>query len=152
MTHPTRPPSDLSPADWLTLACALVMLLAFLFMPWVNLLGLGVTGVRLLSEAQNTMQNDVSALFLVPTAAVVGGLAALWGMLDPSRQRLLRAGLRRVVSADWATTLSSSSRTARALLTQLALLAQGFGWRFLLPSAWCYRSLFHVLSQNPSSR
>lgn len=77
-----------STADFIALLCALAIGIAFLVMPWLSVLGVSMTGLKLLPEAQATIQNDISSLWLIPLAAGVGGLAALWGLLDASARRM----------------------------------------------------------------
>ncbi len=77
-----------SAADFVALLCAIAIGVAFLIMPWLSALGTGMTGVKLLSESQAVIGNGVSSLWLILLAAAVGGLAALWGLLDESARRM----------------------------------------------------------------
>lgn len=74
-------------ADGVSLACALVMLVAFAVLPWLALPGedaadATVTGLQIVRAAggDSGVPGDVSTLFLVviPAAAVSAGLLALW--------------------------------------------------------------------------
>src|SRR5690606_11143462 len=77
----------------------IAMVVAFLFIPWLNLpMVAGSTGLRLLTLAESQTGVTVSGLFLIPTAGVVGGLLAPWSMFNPNYRRaistlILMAGL-----------------------------------------------------------
>ncbi len=70
-----------SPADFVCLLCAIAIIVAFLFMPWLNT-PLSPTGLRLLTNAEQGNGYDVSILFLVPVAGIVGGVAGLAGLMN----------------------------------------------------------------------
>lgn len=104
-THTHR--SRISAGTLLALACALVMLGAFLFMPWMDQEdGSSVTGYRLVTDAEDDIDLParVSNMFLIviPLAAISGGVLAAWGLLSPREDRqlpllLLLVGLAAVV-------------------------------------------------------
>ena len=101
-------PFKLSLADGLALASALVMLVAFVALPWLVLPedvddpegapdaaattapeSLAVSGVRILSDSELDLPRNTPTLFLVliPGVAVSAGLLALWHTLAPARGR-----------------------------------------------------------------
>lgn len=86
--------------DVLTLLCAVLMLAAFMFMPWYDLPDDDVTGLSLMSDEEIEIPADVSNMFLtfIPITAAAGGILALWGLLAPRYERglptlILLAGL-----------------------------------------------------------
>ena len=81
---------EISFVDLVVLVCAVVMLIAFFFMPWLQVSGeesvLSFSAIRLVKanppEVQAVVQQDPFFLFVIP-AASIGGLAlTLWGMLN----------------------------------------------------------------------
>jgi hypothetical protein len=63
----------------LSLLCAGGMLAGFILFPWMGAAGENSTGAARLG--------DETTLLLVPAAAVIAGLAALWGLLAPGYSR-----------------------------------------------------------------
>jgi HAMP domain-containing protein len=74
-----------STADAFALLCGLVLLVAFVVLPWFNLKDGSLTGLNLLLTRSTTQ--GTAALFLVPVTIVVGSLAALLGLLNPYHRR-----------------------------------------------------------------
>lgn len=73
--------------DLLTLICALVILLAFLFVPWFELAdGTSVSGYRIAADTGGDLDlaTRTSHMFLsvLPVAAIAAGMAALTGLLS----------------------------------------------------------------------
>lgn len=84
MTHSTR--THVMAGDVLALICALVVLGAFLFMPWFDLEdGTSVSGYRIAADTAGDLDlaTRTSHMFLivVPLAAAAAGLVALTGLL-----------------------------------------------------------------------
>ncbi len=101
-TTESKPP--FSASDFAALICAVTVLSAFLFMPWVSIQGIGASGMSLFSRAAlSGADNELSALLAVDTADVIdtfasplflilaasigGAIAALWGMVDRYNRR-----------------------------------------------------------------
>jgi multiple sugar transport system permease protein len=79
-------------ANGLALACAVVLLFAFLFTPWL--------GTKISSNGARLMADDLYGtagaepapwLWLIPLVAVAGVLVAMWGTLQPERGALTSA-------------------------------------------------------------
>jgi uncharacterized membrane protein len=85
--------SRLSMGDVLALISASLIALAFVFLPWSNAGEQSFTGISLLSAAQADYEANQTTLFLVPVAAFLGSLLALWGLLDSLVRKYTRIGL-----------------------------------------------------------
>lgn len=81
---------DFSGANFLGLVCAVVMLIAFIFLPWLGA-ELSANGARYLADyLSGTPGVPVTLLLaLVPVAALAGAGLSLWGVLSPERGRLV---------------------------------------------------------------
>ncbi len=91
MKQPHRSPFPAG--EWLALVSAILMLVAFLFLPWFHLEELGtVSGIRLVADPELDLPRDVTTAFLllVPLAAIFGGVAALQGMRTSRSQTSLQ--------------------------------------------------------------
>ena len=86
---------DLSTAATLTLVCAAALLIAFVVLPWLSEPGSEVTGLQLLTSAGalpvsealvTAARAQAWTLLLIPLAAVVAVVGALW---QPTSPRLL---------------------------------------------------------------
>lgn len=75
-------PSKFSLGDFVALACAILIAVAFFAIPWLNVEGQSFTGLDLLSASQASYEDNQTTLFLVPVAAFLGALFGLWGLLD----------------------------------------------------------------------
>ncbi len=72
-----------STADFLTLICAALMLIAF-FMPWITWGDTTYSGMRLASgKPTEEYPFDVATLSLIPLVAIIGGGLALINILNP---------------------------------------------------------------------
>ncbi len=96
MVSTTMTRSRVSASDLLALVCALVMLGAFLFMPWMDQQECpSVSGYRLVTDTEGNIDlpAQVSNMFLivVPLAAISGGVLALWGLSAGRTDRRLPA-------------------------------------------------------------
>lgn len=69
-------------ADLLLLVAAVVLLLAFLLLPWLQLAGTGYSGRELLLDPPQELQLYLQALWVVRVAAVAALLVGIWGVLD----------------------------------------------------------------------
>jgi ribose transport system permease protein len=109
MTTATQNPSvrqpsllaNLTAIELMTLASALLMLVAFVILPWVVQGGNSATGLGLLTSAPPFKQDLADSLntyrglgLLIPLAALVAVGAAFWGMLSPARRRLASGVIR----------------------------------------------------------
>ncbi len=76
-------------ANGLALVCAVVLLIAFLFMPWVGN-KLSANGARIMADNLYGTAGAEPApwLWLVPLVAVAGVVVALWGTLQPEHGAL----------------------------------------------------------------
>jgi uncharacterized membrane protein len=74
--------SRFSIGDFVALVCAILIAIAFVFMPWVNIQDSGISGINLLSASQASYEENQTTLFLVPVAAFLAALFGLWGLLD----------------------------------------------------------------------
>jgi simple sugar transport system permease protein len=81
-----------SPADFVGLASALVLLVAFVIAPWFVSDGSSFTGSALLSASESPVPIQTSVPLLLAAAGVLGGLAALWGVFDARARRISRNG------------------------------------------------------------
>jgi hypothetical protein len=100
------PANKLSIADLLALACAVIILIAFAALPWMSnhtedstpktglsLIGTsgqlqvensGDSSAQSIPEAVlNLFSTAIGRIFLVPVAALIGGVASLWGLVRP---------------------------------------------------------------------
>jgi hypothetical protein len=81
-THAARNPVIEKPArsfsigDFISLASAVVMAIAFFALPWLIVSGDSLTGVQLLTEGQS----DAPVAFFILVAIVLGGIAGLLGL------------------------------------------------------------------------
>jgi HAMP domain-containing protein len=62
------------------------MAVGFLLFPWLQLDGVGYTGISLI-QAQASTPYDLSQLFLLPVAIVIGAAAGIWALLNASSSR-----------------------------------------------------------------
>lgn len=66
------------------------MLVAFIFMPWLDLgIGISVTGVRLLFDAQPSPTNNVSTLWLILICAIGAIALFVWGFVSKHNRRTI---------------------------------------------------------------
>lgn len=92
----------LSSVEGLALICAVLVLLAFVLLPWFSEAGVDSTGISALTSAaadgsatvQSIVQATQNMLWLVPAGAVIAFAATLWG--QASRRRRLSAWLSRI--------------------------------------------------------
>jgi tetratricopeptide (TPR) repeat protein len=71
----TKSASGFSIGNLVIVVCTIAIGIAFTTMPWVNLFGIKYSGLRLLTETNLSSQNSLSALWLIPVAAIAAGVA-----------------------------------------------------------------------------
>jgi copper chaperone NosL len=85
---------NISKGNLAALLCSVTMMVVFLFLSWFTVLdgpiSVGKTGIHFLVNGQANLQGYLSAMWLIPLAAGVGGLAGLWGLLDVSARGISR--------------------------------------------------------------
>lgn len=96
MTTEAKQTSGVSTGELLTLFCVILLVVGFLALPWLVVDGSSYSGLALLTEAQTATSYDVSQAVLLPVAAIVGGLAGLWGLSSAENSR--RASMLAVVA------------------------------------------------------
>lgn len=82
-----REPLDFTGANFITLLCAVIILVAFIFMPWMWT-EMKYNGARLMSDVLTggSLGTYVTRqIVLIPLAALLGIGAGLWGLMAPSR-------------------------------------------------------------------
>jgi ABC-type sugar transport system permease subunit len=85
-----REPLDFTGANFITLLCAVIILVAFIFMPWMWT-EMKYNGARLMSDVLTggSLGTYVTRqIVLIPLAALLGIGAGLWGLMAPSRGAL----------------------------------------------------------------
>ncbi len=87
--------------DFIALVCAVVILLAYLFMPWFQLPEMNPTSglVATIGTAMPTLETNafvLSGLFLIPLMGIISLAVTIWGMLVP-RQKMTAIGVNFVV-------------------------------------------------------
>lgn len=75
-----KPKRSFSLGDFISFASAIVLAIAFVAIPWLTLLGVPLTGLELVSKVQPVGNNDMSMLFIIPIAALFGGVAGVLGL------------------------------------------------------------------------
>jgi arabinogalactan oligomer/maltooligosaccharide transport system permease protein len=78
--------SKFSLAEFIALLCAVIILVAFI-LPWVP----NLNGFQLLSQVPGNTRL-FSALFCILAAAISGGIAAIWGLADPTNRHSTAVG------------------------------------------------------------
>jgi HAMP domain-containing protein len=87
MTTEAKKTSSVSIGELLTIVCVVLIAAGFLLLPWLDVDGTAYSGLALLTDAQTATSYDLSQLYLIPAAAVVGALAGLWGLLSAENSR-----------------------------------------------------------------
>jgi HAMP domain-containing protein len=87
MTTETKKNSTVSIGEPLTILCIILIAVGFLVLPWLVVDGTSYSGLALLTDARTATSYDVSQLFLIPVAAVMGTLAGLWGTFSAENSR-----------------------------------------------------------------
>jgi len=83
-----RSPSPLSWPDWLMLVAASILLLTFLFIPWVHVdADLIRSAWSLLSDVPPQIRTNVPGIFLIGLGAIIGLLAGILALRSPRNRR-----------------------------------------------------------------
>ena len=87
-SHLRRAPSLSLIVELLCLLSSFAMLGAFLFLPWLNVFGEGMTGPTLLAEVPQAIAGRVSIPALIPLAAVLSALFSAISLVRPRFSRV----------------------------------------------------------------
>jgi predicted anti-sigma-YlaC factor YlaD len=121
--------SRLGVADFWTLVCAAVMLLAFLILPWL----VSATGMRVLMGTENVPQsvNSTPLLLMIPLAAAASLVLVVWGIFSAPRKRFAAWITLLVAFAGLAYFVSFAITNGSNLGTAILFLGPGFWIAFL---------------------
>ncbi len=86
-----KPVRSFSLGDFISFVSALMLAIVFVAVPWLQISGVALTGLELVSKVQPVGNNDMSMLFIIPIAALFGSVAGVLGLASARSRGATRA-------------------------------------------------------------